>query len=127
MFIINETFSLGECKVWYKKVNIIDSELLLSYLKQLTYETGEYKGRPISREQRWYHRDKKLFHPKWGEFERWHSFEYDHILDYIETKINRIVNQTLFSKDIVQCNKEAYEWISNSILVNKYENGNNIR
>jgi alkylated DNA repair dioxygenase AlkB len=124
MFYIDEVYSNGPSKIWYKKVNILDHSILLDYFKTLTFQKGDYKGRDISREQRWYHRDKKLFHPKWGEFKRWHSFNYDHTLDYIETKINRIVKQILFSKEIVNYNED--EWISNSILINKYENGNNI-
>ena len=126
MFYIDNIHSNGSSKVWYKKMNILDHSILLDYFKKLKFQKGDYKGREISREQRWYHRDEKLFHPKWGEFERWHSYKYDHILDYIEKKINSIVNQALFSKDIVQCNEDTYKWFSNSILINKYENGNNI-
>ena len=126
MFYIDNIHSNGSSKVWYKKINILEHSILLDYFKKLKFQKGDYKGREISREQRWYHRDEKLFHPKWGEFERWHSYKYDHILDYIEKKINSIVNQALFSKDIVQCNENTYKWFSNSILINKYENGNNI-
>ena len=123
MFYIDELYSNCSSKIWYQKVNILDHSILLDYFNKLTFQKGDYKGRDISREQRWYHRDNKLFHPKWGQFERWHSYTYDHILDYIELKINRIVNQTLFSKDIIH---DKYQWISNSILINKYQNGHNI-
>ena len=121
MFYIDDIYSNGPGKVWYKKVNILEHSILLDYFKKLEFQKGDYKGRNISREQRWYHRDNKLFHPKWSEFERWHSYKYDNILDYIENKINRLVNQILFSKYIAQ-----YKWKSNSILINKYTNGNNI-
>ena len=118
MFYVNEYYTNGYSKVWYKKVDILNDAILFEYLKNLNYRSGDYKGREISREQRWYHRSGKLFHPRWGEFERWHSFEYDFILDYIEKEVNKIVNRVLFS--------EKNEWISNSVLINKYANGNHI-
>ena len=119
MFYINESHNNGVSQVWYKKINLLDRTKLLTYLNNLNYKRGDYKGRDISREQRWYHRKGKLFHPKWGEFKRWHSFDYDELLDIIENKINIIVNNILYKN-----NKN--KWTSNSILINKYENGNNI-
>ena len=119
MFYINSSHSNGKSVVWYKKMNIIEECIILNYLKSLNYKKGDYKGREICREQRWYHRNGKLFHPKWGDFERWRSFEYDVILDYIEKKVNNTVNNVLFENS-------KFKWYSNSILINKYENGYNI-
>ena len=90
MFYIDHIHSNGKSQVWYNNFNIFDHSILLDYFKHITFQKGDYKGRQISREQRWYHRRDKLFHPNWGQFERWHSYKYDHILDFIETRINHL-------------------------------------
>ena len=124
MFYINDTHPKGICQVWYKKVNIIDEIILLNYLHTLQYMGGDYNGRDISREQRWYHKEGRYFHPKWEIFNRWQSYNYDSVLNFMEPKVNRIVNKILYrSADITN---EKQDWMSNSILINKYETGDNI-
>ena len=123
MFYVNEKFPLGKSQVWYKKVGIINTTLLFNYLQTLNYEGGDYIGREIRREQRWHHRDATYFNPKWKFFKRWQSYSYETPLDFIEQKINNLVNGVLNFDDYI---KRKHMWNSNSILINKYTNGKNV-
>jgi alkylated DNA repair dioxygenase AlkB len=127
MFYINKEFELGIGQVWYKKVNIIDQDLLLNYLRSLPYESGDYEGRVISREQRWYHHNGSYFNPKWKFFKRWESYTYDETLHYVESRVERISNQILTPNiEYETYTKLNHKWTSNSILINKYHSGDNI-
>jgi alkylated DNA repair dioxygenase AlkB len=117
MFCLNRDFPLGKSVVWHGKANIIDTKFLFKYLQSLDYEKGNYKGRDIRREQRWYHREGKYFNHKWQRYKRWESFNYTPILRFIQSRINYFVKHIIRPKE---------PWKSNSILINRYINGGNV-
>jgi alkylated DNA repair dioxygenase AlkB len=116
-FIINKPYPLGNSKIWYSKVNITDTKNLFNHLKTLEFEKGDYNGRHIRREQRWYHRFGTYFNPKWKRYRRWESYPYDSYLDMIELRVNYFVKHIINPEE---------EWICNSILINRYENEENL-
>ena len=117
MFHINKDFPLGNSKVWYNNVNITNTTKLKNYLDELNFERGDYNGRDIRREQRWYHKSGTYFNPKWKHYKRWDSYSYDPYLNMIEQRINYFVKYII---------KPTEGWNCNSILINKYSNQSNI-
>tara|TARA_B100000768_G_scaffold180218_1_gene199605 strand:+ start:978 stop:1580 length:603 start_codon:yes stop_codon:yes gene_type:complete len=72
-----------------------------------------------SRSQRWYHKDKKYFCPKWKErFKKWNSFEYDsNIINFQNNIIMKLKNYQVENWGIKLPQ-------INSCLINRYKNGN---
>ena len=117
MFCLNSDFPLGKSVVWHKHTEIVDTQLLFEYLQSLDYQKGDYKGRDIRREQRWYHINGTYFNCKWKKYKRWESFNYTPMLLFIQERINYFVKHIIHPKE---------SWISNSVLINRYINGENI-
>ena len=66
-----------------------------------------YSGE-ISRSQKWYHINKKYFCGTWTKkYAKWVSFDYDNDLLYLQSKVNRHLNNVQL----------------NSCLINRYDSG----
>lgn len=116
MIHICRPFPIGESNLYYNndlkfKINVN----IRKYLDSLDFQSGDYNGREVKRLQRWYHTEHKCFHPNWTRFKRWDSFPYDPVLLHLQKYINVVVS---FITKIT--------FRANSILINKYNNGNNI-
>lgn len=104
---------MGESVILWKEDVLPDAihNALLESFQSLHWYDGEYKGRKISRKQRWYHVNGSRFCNKWPDFERWQSNDYTPLLTQAQHYIQTYVESLNIHVDI------------NSILLNYYENG----
>lgn len=108
--------------------NIIDDAVhnkFLQHLKSIPeddWRVGYVGDHQIRRFQRWYHHDNKIFCDKWlNAFDRWNPIEYEDWLQeferYIEEQVDKMVGDI-----ITKFNGNPFKF--NSVLINKYVNGN---
>ena len=113
--IITNQFELGESTILWKENVLPDSlhSALLESFQTMEWYGGDYRGREISRKQRWYHLDGSYFCKQWPQFDRWQSNDYSDLLLCTQNYIQNYVQHTLnIDVDI------------NSVLINCYDHGN---
>ena len=115
---VNDEFAL------FKYIpNIITSEestKLRQWLDTQTFRDGNcVSGKKIPRQQLWYQDNGKYFCEDWKyRYDRWTSLEYPSILKTLQESMNYKINTILEGKNNIEIPK------LNSILINKYRNGN---
>ena len=115
--------------IYYEKdiFTELEKKSLWDWLNNMNgFTSGDVNGKQVSRRQKWCHMDNYYFEPSWKHrFKRWESQPYDDTLlelqKQIQSKINKIHDHL---PDNVRCNIEKP--VFNSVLLNHYENGNNI-
>ncbi len=112
---IQTDHDLGQSNIIYQELETDYAKTLLPHISPLTYFGGSYEKHDVSRSQRWYQNDGHYFNPEWPHFERWIAQPYTETLNELQTTIGKHVAKLLESS-----------WVPNSLLINKYETGNNI-
>ena len=115
MLNITTEHPLGQSIIYYEPLEKDYTSDLLPHLESLTYHSGYYKDRKISRDQIWFHQSKRYINPEWPIFERWNPKEYTPNLLHIQTHITNHIKETLKTN-----------FVPNSLLINRYATGLNI-
>jgi alkylated DNA repair dioxygenase AlkB len=110
----------GRERTWLISIpNVLNQDeytALKEHLKALEYRKGfTNSGNEVPREQLWFHRDNAYFCDSWvARYPRWDAHPYTDIIQEIQDKVQRVINEQLKGPPIPQIN---------SCLVNYYCNG----
>jgi len=113
----------AEAKIIYCRDVIpkLTQHKLLEYFKTVEWFTGDYKGRTVSRLQRWYHMEDRRISDKWPEFVRWMPCKYTTLLHNVQESVARYVKTAAaIATSEHDLNSLAH---LNSVLINFYPNG----
>ena len=127
--MIKKIYYRNKLSLFIYQENILSPEkyeVLHKFLQEQTYKGGIcISGKPIPRQQIWYHKNKLFFCDKWKyRYDRWKSEEYSPILQEVQDEIQAKTLKIL--ENIKQSTNSPPEIITpkfNSCLLNKYRDG----